>query len=206
VNARYDDRACSLQERLHAGKQSFEKGKKMRQVFRYLLVALLITQCAVHAQTKADETAVRNIPQAFAAAWARHDGHQLAKIMSDDVDFVNVHAEWLHGKRDFEAFHTRLLAGRFGQSTLTPLETKVRFLGPDMAVLHWNWKVENDRETDMTLRKPRYGLFTMLVEKQDGAWLVAVAQNTNWTPPPNPDPEMGGIQSPITYPAVTDKP
>jgi len=178
----------------------------MNHLLSKLLVTLLVAAGAGHAQNKNDEAAVRNVPQTFAAAWAKHDGHQLAKIMSEDVDFVNVSAEWLHGRADFELFHTRLLSGRFKESTLTPLEISVRFLRPDQAVLHWSWRVEADRNQDQTLRKPRFGLFTMIVEKRDGAWLVAVAQNTNWTPPPNPDPEMEGIKLPITFPKVEEKP
>jgi len=178
----------------------------MKQLLRNLLVALLVVGCAAHAQTRTDEAAVQSVPQAFAAAWAKHDGHQLAKIMSDDVDFVNVAAEWLHGRGDFELFHTRLLSGRFKESTLTPLEIKVRFLRPDQAVLHWSWRIEGDQNQDLTSRKPRFGLFTMIVEKRDGVWLVAVAQNTNWTPPPNPDPEMGEIKTAIAFPRAGEKP
>ena len=168
-----------------------------------LLVTLLFVACAAHAQNGADEEAVHNVPKAFAAAWANHDGHELGKIMSDDVDFVNVSAEWLHGREDFALFHSRLLSGPFKNSTLTPLEIKVRFLRPDQAVLHWSWKVEGDRNPDMTARnKPRYGLFTMIVEKRNGEWLVVVAQNTNWTAPPNPDPVMGEIKTVIRFPKV----
>ena len=178
----------------------------MKQLARNLLVALLVVASSVHAQTKTDEAAVRNVPQAFAAAWERHDGHQLAKIMSEDVDFVNVAAEWLHGKADFELFHTRLLSGRFKESVLTPLEVSVRFTRPDQAILHWSWKIIADRNFDESARPPRFGLFTMIVEKRNGAWLVAVAQNTNWTLPPNPDPEMEGIKPPITFPTIAEKP
>jgi uncharacterized protein (TIGR02246 family) len=178
----------------------------MKLVLRYLFVALLFAQGAVHAQDKTDEAAVRLVPQAFAAAWAKHDGHQLAKVMAEDVDFVNVNAEWLHGRADFELIHSRLLSGRFKQSTLTPLEIKVRFLRPDMAVLHWNWKIVRDQNQDLTPRKPRFGLFTMIVEKRGGEWLVVVAQNTNWTAPPNPDPEMQGIKPLVAFPQVEEKP
>jgi uncharacterized protein (TIGR02246 family) len=178
----------------------------MKLLFRYLCVLVFLANCVVHAQTKGDQSAVRSIPQAFAAAWAKHDGHQLAKIMSDDVDFVNVSAEWLHGRADFETFHTRLLSGRFKESTLTPLETDVRFLRADQAVLHWNWSVVGDRNQDMTSRRPRLGLFTMIVEKRHGEWLVVVAQNTNWTPPPSPDPEMEGIKPRIVFPKGEEKP
>jgi uncharacterized protein (TIGR02246 family) len=178
----------------------------MKQLLRNLIVGLLIAGATAHAQTAADEAAVRQIPQAFSAAWAKHDGHQLGKIMAEDVDFVNVAADWLHGRADFEMYHSRLLSGRFKQSTVTPLEIKVRFLRPDLAVLHWNWKIVGDLNQDLTARKPRFGLFTMIVEKRGGEWLVVVAQNTNRTPPTNPDPELQGITTAIHFPAAADRP
>ncbi len=177
----------------------------MKRLLRTLLVTLLIAVCTAHAQTKADDAAVHNLPQAFAAAWAAHDGHQLAKLMSEDVDFVNIGGDWLHGRPDFELYHTRLLSGRFKESTLTPLDTAaVRFLRPDLAVLHWSWRVQGDRNEDLTPRKPRFGIFTMLVEKRSGEWLVVVAQNTNWIPGPNP--ELNAIKPPIVFPDVQSMP
>src|SRR5271170_8088477 len=174
------------------------ESEKMKPVLRILLVAILIAQCALHAQNTTDEAAVRNVPQAFAAAWATHDGHQLAKLMSEDVDFVNIGGDWLHGRADFELYHTRLLSDRFKESTLTPLDTAIRFLRPDLAVLHWSWRIQGDRNEDLTPRKPRFGIFTMLVEKRGGEWLVVVAQNTDWLPGPNP--ELKGIKPPIVFP------
>jgi len=169
-----------------------------------LLIVLLFACCSVHAQSKADQAAVQQIPQAFAAAWATHDGHQLAKIMSEDVDFVNVGGDWLHGRKDFELYHARLLSGRFKDSTVTPLKTAVRFLRPDLAVLHWSWSAEGDRNEDGTPRKPRFGMFTMLAEKKNGEWLVIEAQNTNFMPGPNP--ELNGIKPPIAFPEAASTP
>jgi uncharacterized protein (TIGR02246 family) len=169
-----------------------------------ILVPLLVAKRAVHAQSKTDEAEVHNVPQAFAAAWAKHDGHQLAKTMSEDVDFVNVGGDWLHGKANFELYHTRLLSGRFKESMITPLEIAVRFLRPDLAVLHWSWRIQGDRNEDQTPRKPRFGLFTMVVEKRGGEWLVVVAQNTNRIVGPNP--ELNGIKPPIVFPTVEGEP
>jgi ketosteroid isomerase-like protein len=73
--------------------------KSLLLAFLGLFVAATLP---VGAQTKPDEEAVRKLPQAFADAWAKHDGHELAKIMADDVDFVTVGAAWLHGRPDFE--------------------------------------------------------------------------------------------------------
>jgi len=175
----------------------------MKWLLNTLLVVVLVSGCTVHAENT-DEAAVRSVPQAFAAAWAKHDGHQLAKTMSEDVDFVNIGGDWLHGRADFELYHTRLLSGRFKDSTLTPLEIRVRFLRPDLTVLHWSWEIEGDRNEDLTPRKPRFGLFTMVVEKRGGAWLVVAAQNTNWIAGPNP--EIEGIKPPIVFPSAEKTP
>jgi uncharacterized protein (TIGR02246 family) len=170
----------------------------MKRVLWGLLLSIVATALTCRAQTTADETAVRNIPQRFSQAWEKHDGHELAKIMAVDVDFVNVGADWLQGRANFETYHTRLLSGRFKNSTLTPLKIAVRFLQPNIAVLHWSWTVQGDKNEDGTPRQQRYGLFTMIVEKQSGEWLVVVAQNTNQIPGPNP--EMKDIQTPIAFP------
>jgi uncharacterized protein (TIGR02246 family) len=150
------------------------------------------------AQTKPDEEAVRNLPLAFCDAWAKHDGHELAKIMADDVDFVTVGATWLHGRPDFEKYHARLLSGRFRQSTITPLQIAVRFLRPDIAVVHWSWTIAGDRNPDGTAREQRYGMMTMVSEKRNGAWLVVVSQNDNSLP--GLPPEFEGIKTPIPIP------
>jgi len=170
----------------------------MKHRLHLLLVLYLLTPCLLHAQTKADQAAVHQIPQAFADAWAKHDGHQLAIIMADDVDFVNVGGDWLHGRADFELYHSRLLSGRFKESLLTSRDTVVRFLHPDTALLHWSWELQGDRNEDGSPRKPRMGIFTMVVEKRNSAWLVVAAQNTNWIPGPNP--ELDGIKPGIVLP------
>jgi uncharacterized protein (TIGR02246 family) len=161
-----------------------------------LVAAILALSFAVPLWVRAQanpDAAIRNIPHAFCNAWNRHDGHALAQVMADDVDFVTVGAMWLHGRSDFEKFHVRLLSGRFNQSTLKSLRTAVRLLRPEVAVLHWSWKIVGDRNPDGTARQPRYGMMTMVVEKRNGSWLVAASQNDNaapWTAAEGPMPHL----------------
>jgi uncharacterized protein (TIGR02246 family) len=169
-----------------------------------LLLLLLASAPNALGQSKADEDAVRKLPQDFCDAWAKHDGHALAKIMAEDVDFVTVATVYLHTRADFEKFHVRLLSGRFKDSTLTRIETTSRFLRPDMAVVHWSWKIEGDKNFDGTGRPPRYGMMTLVAEKQNGNWLVVVGQNTNamlGTPP-----ELQDIKTPISIPGTVPGP
>jgi len=78
--------------------------------------------------------------------------------MAEDVDFVTVGPLWLHGRSDFERYHTRLLAGRFKNVTCTNLQTLVRFLSRNFAVVHWTWALRGDRNVDGTARQPRFGM------------------------------------------------
>jgi uncharacterized protein (TIGR02246 family) len=170
----------------------------MKSLLLAFLALFVAATLPVSAQTKPDEEAVGKLPQAFADAWAKHDGHELAKIMADDVDFVTVGATWLHGRPDFEKYHVRLLSGRFRESTITPLQTAVRFLRPDIAVVHWRWIVAGDKNPDGTARQRRYGMMTMVAEKRNGTWLVVASQNDNSFP--GLPAEFEGIKTPITIP------
>ena len=76
---------------------------------------------------------------------------------------------------------------------------------PDLAVAHWSWKIEADRNVGGTLRKqPRYGMMTMVAEKRNGTWLVVVAQNTNAML--GIPPELQDIKTPIPIPGAGEKP
>ena len=171
---------------------------------KHFLSSLLLFATTLNAQTKTDEEAVRKLPQAFCDAWAKHDGHELAKIMADDVDFVTVATTYLHGRADFEKFHVRLLGGRFKEATITALQTTVRFLRPDMAVVHWSWKIEGDKNPDNTPRQPRFGMMVLVAEKQSGAWLAVVGQNTNAIL--GVPPELQDIKTPIAIPGTSPTP
>jgi uncharacterized protein (TIGR02246 family) len=161
-------------------------------------IAILLVITSARALAKSDEETVHNLPQAFCAAFNKHDGHQLAQIMTDDTDFVAVGATLLHGKPDFEKYHTRLLNGRFHGMTLQPLQVEVRFLRPDIAIIHWSWTGAGDKNPDGTARQRRYGLMTMVAEKRNGGWLIAASQNDGSFP--GLPPEFEGITSPMPIP------
>jgi uncharacterized protein (TIGR02246 family) len=157
-----------------------------------------------HAQPKTDDAELRRLPHAFSDAFNKHDAHQLAGIMTNDVDFVTVGLTWLVGRADFEKYHGRLFADRFKDISYRVLETHVRMKRPDLAVVRHSWSIEGDRNVDGTARPPRFGMMTMLAEKTDGTWLVSAVQNVNAPTGERPaiTPESEGITSPIRVPRV----
>jgi uncharacterized protein (TIGR02246 family) len=165
----------------------------MRAIF---VLLFLVTATPCLAQSAADRAQVQALPDRFSRAWALHDGHELAKMMSPDVDFVNVGAIWLRGE-DFATYHDRILKGRFKSSTNVPLATDARFLRPDLAIVRWSWRIEGETAADGSPQPTRYGLMTMVAEKRNGSWLVTNAQNTNAGPRRS---EADDLKAPIIVP------
>jgi uncharacterized protein (TIGR02246 family) len=161
------------------------------------VAAALLTSLSAWSQSAVDEAALKRLPETFSSAWASHQGSELAKIVSEDVDFVNVGAIWLRGRTDFDKYHTRILQGRFKHSTNKPLETHVRFLRPDLALVRWSWQIDGETDAAGVPLPARYGLMTFVAERRSGTWLVIAAQNTNAGPA---RPEASDITSPIKVP------
>ena len=56
----------------------------MKHLLSAWLCFLLASTSSALAQSKTDEQALGKLPQEFCDAWAKHDGHALAKIMAED--------------------------------------------------------------------------------------------------------------------------
>jgi uncharacterized protein (TIGR02246 family) len=162
-----------------------------------LILGIASISTSVRSQVSGDEKALRDLPQAFSRAWAAHDGRELATLVSENVAFVNVGAIWLQGRADFEKYHSRILQGRFKQSTNVPLDTNVHLLRPDLALVRWSWRIEGETDSAGASLPARHGLMTFVAEKSAGRWLVIAGQNTNAGPT---RPEAADLKAPITVP------
>ncbi len=68
------------------------------------MLLLFVASANLNAETKAEELVVRKLPQAHCDAWNKRNGHELAKVMADDGDFVTVATVYLHGNAGYESF------------------------------------------------------------------------------------------------------
>jgi len=85
------------------------------------------------------------------------------KGFADDADYVTVAGEWLRGRRE--------LAGRFRSSTLRADRISIRFLRPEVAVVHFQWETAGE--------PVRQGITTILASEDRGRWRFDAAQNTD---------------------------
>ena len=131
----------------------------------------------------ADEAAIKKLEQLWDENWNRHDPKGMAAVLAEDADFVNVNGAWFKGRSAFEALMTRAHAMQFKESTRTTLATTVKFLTPEIAVVHSTWRISGDRKADGSLLpQPREGVMTRVVVKRSGTWVVVAAHNTNSVP------------------------
>jgi hypothetical protein len=99
---------------------------------------------------------------------------------------------------------SRVLSERFSQSTTGALDTRVRLIRPDLAVIHWSWWIEGGKNFDGSPRPKRVGLMTMLAHRRANVWQLIVAHNTNFVPGAAA-PEEVSINSPIVMPTSLEK-
>ena len=129
------------------------------------------------------EKPVRALIAAMGEAFAKLDAHAFSMVFHEDADFTNVWGMTAHGRKAIEEFHRPLLEGdgagptpSFKHAELKMLETRIRFLRPDVAAVDATWTqtgaVQNGR--DMGLRK---GLLMLIATKQGDDWGIAVMHN-----------------------------
>jgi uncharacterized protein (TIGR02246 family) len=136
----------------------------------------------------ADEEAIRSLASKAAESWFDGDGKAYAALFDEDADYVTFGGIHLKGRDQIALAHQRLFEGPLAGSRLS-LEVKgVRFLGPDIALMHVEGGVVEAGQTELT--PARNSLQTLVVRKQAGEWHVAACQVTRIMPSP-PGPRNG---------------
>jgi len=160
-----------------------------------LVCAIILVTGIVHAASS-DEEAVRKVVNGFAEAWNRHDMNAFGALFSPDADFVAVRGTHWKGRESIQLNHAfthgaipadsvgvtlpKEAYGIFKTSNLTFKQVDVRFLREDVAVAHVQTELLGDAHT----KAPRHTLLVMILTKENGRWLIAVAQNTEINRPP----------------------
>jgi uncharacterized protein (TIGR02246 family) len=138
---------------------------------------------AGNAQEVSPEEGNLALARDFQAAWNKHDIEVgFRKLLTDDVDWINVNAGRGKGIEAVVQGHVRVHEGKFKDSVMTVKDVEIALLKPDVALMFVSWGISGDRDDDGTPREPREGLFTWVTVKDGAAWKIRASQNTNKTP------------------------
>jgi uncharacterized protein (TIGR02246 family) len=142
--------------------------KKRMLVSAIILFAVVIAEPLRSFGQSREEKEIRAVEMGLQEAWNHHDMKAWANLFTEDADFVNVAGWWWKGRGEIEKKHTEIHAYIFRDSTLTIGEIQTRFLTPEIAVVHIMWSLTGNRNPDGSDGQPRKGIFTQVLQKQNG--------------------------------------
>ena len=137
------------------------------------------TSVAKNSVQSGDRAAAAAVAGAFDSAWNRHDIKALAALFAPDADFVNVVGMWWKNRNEIEAAHVYSHSTFLRNSALSGTVESVKFLGPDVAVVHVLWELKGQVEPDGSVGQPRQGILLLVLVRDGGRWFIQTAQNTD---------------------------
>ncbi|HYN84661.1 MAG TPA: SgcJ/EcaC family oxidoreductase [Pyrinomonadaceae bacterium] len=120
-----------------------------------------------------DEKTLRQIVKQVEDAWNAHDGKAFAAPFAADADYVVVNGMYIKGREEIERGHTQIFTTFYKESTNAATVKGVRFLRPDVAVVHveWNMMTRPGAERARAMN-------TMVFTKDGGKWSISAFHNT----------------------------
>jgi len=144
--------------------------------FAMLVFSLTVAHAgAAAAASGTDEAAIQRLMDDFTAAWGRHDAKALVVDYDADAEFTTPVGQTWRGRAEMEkgfaADHAA--TGLFRSSTIRQTIDRLRFVKPDVAVVHGSWETTGAVGPDGAplLPSPKGRLMLVFV-KRDGQWKV----------------------------------
>jgi len=156
----------------------------MQRTIWFVALILVFAPSVTQAQggTAADEKAIRNVEARWQEAWNRHDIAAMAATYAPDSDAINLAGEWFKGRDAFEKSLEELHSGKTKGSVWQTEQTNVKFLTPEIAIVHVYVNSHGDLNPDGTPMAPRRVILTRVEVKRQGQWLIVASQATNIVP------------------------
>ncbi len=129
-----------------------------------------------------DETTIRDLETGLCEAWNRHDAETYASFFVEDGDCVNVVGWWWKGRPLIESKVADSHVLIFRESNITNNEIHLRFLTPEIAVVHIRWSMVGNRNPDGSPGLPRKGIQTHVLQKKAGKWRIVAFNNIDSMP------------------------
>jgi uncharacterized protein (TIGR02246 family) len=164
-----------------------------------LIGALVCAGSCFAVASSSDEQAIKDVFAAFSASWNQPGMPGFGDLFTEDADFVVITGKWMKGRDEIVSYHKDLLSKRYNGSHSFMDSVTVRFLQPNIAIVHVAGGATYMADGK---EQKRTGLGTATMVKVNGKWLIAAFHNTltsgpgyNWGAPPNPQQEKPTAQS-----------
>ncbi len=132
---------------------------------------------AVRAQDSpaSDETGVRGLYRQMLDSWNKRSGSDIAALFATDGNLVGFDGSQLNGQAAIESAMHQIFADHLTAAYVGKIR-EVRFLTPEVALLRAVAGMVSPGQSD--LNPAVNAVHTLVAAKRDGAWRIALFQNT----------------------------
>jgi uncharacterized protein (TIGR02246 family) len=139
------------------------------------LFGVLASSAQTTQNPSADEVGIRQVVQQVQDGWNAHDGKAFAAPFAPDADYVVVSGMKATGREAIEKGHTAIFTTIYKDSQNVGTVKSIRFLRPDVAVVHVEWNLEFRAGGET---RKGHAMNTMVMTKDGSKWSIAAFQNT----------------------------
>ncbi len=126
-----------------------------------------------------EERALHGMVYQLEAAWNTADGTSFAALFAEDADFIHILGGYYTGRAAIEAGHRMIFGTIYKGSSVRYSVEKIRFLRADVAIVllrqFLQFQEGGAAASELEARP------TIIAEKRDGKWQIALLQNTRIT-------------------------
>ena len=133
-------------------------------------------------QHAADVKSINKTLEEFNTSWNNHNFSDIASYTTEDCDWVNVVGMWWQGRDQVKYAHQTFHNGMFKNTPLTTLKTDIRFITPDVAVVHilnhvGAYYPPDGIDHGGNKAGDDDNISLLVLVKKQGTWLITTAEN-----------------------------
>jgi uncharacterized protein (TIGR02246 family) len=151
---------------------------------QWLFIPVWLIAIVANGQTKNVYDAINtrqlnDVAQKWERYWNTHNTDSLQTLFAPNIDFVTKSGTWFQGKAPTTNHHKKNHETIFKTSTWFTDSVAIKYVKPDVAIIHIGWGLSGDSHHDGSPSDPRHGISTWVLVRENKQWLLLAVQNGN---------------------------
>jgi uncharacterized protein (TIGR02246 family) len=134
-----------------------------------------------------DVAAINAVIVEMTEGFNKHDAVAASRMYTSDAEFTNVAGRTAKGAAEIEKFLAAGFATRLKAATQKTMDVTIRFIRPDVAIVHVTNQISGFLSPDGSTEPPHDELSIRVFQKETGIWRVGAFHNTTVAATPKRD-------------------
>lgn len=143
-----------------------------------ITLSFMTMGCKQNQNQGRDEEAIRNIILEMTEGFNKHDAKTATQMYTSNADFVNVRGDKYTGAEEIQQKLAAIFLTRAKQATLKTLNVTVRFVNPELAIVHVTNELSGLVDSAGLKLPSHQELSIRVLIKESDNWRVTAFHNT----------------------------